>query len=108
VTNGTDLADTAATFAAELLTTVRGVVPGVQDDAIRVDIATQGQDSEGPQRLIIKNPEPILLRINGHDALHLLIDLRCEWDHKGAYLAVRTSKIHVLPVGCLGTSSSTR
>lgn len=99
MSSGTNLADTATTFAAELLATVRGVVPGVQDDAIGVDIATQGQDSKGPQRLIIKNPEPILLRINGHDALHLLIDLRCEWDHKGAYLAVRTSKIHVLPVG---------
>lgn len=84
-------------FALELTTTLRGVLTSaIPEFAIEASPARQGNQT----RLLVQPADkaPISLAIDGEDALALICEFTCIWDHRETYLKVTSSKLHVTQV----------
>lgn len=90
------LADLTERFAADLRSTVRGVVPG-GPGTFDVRPPTASPDSH----LIVEQdpPKGIPLAVDGVVVLRLRASFDCGWDHTGRFLAVRRSTMSVAAEG---------
>ena len=93
----TELQRQVEAFALELSTTLRGVLTSaVPEFAIEASPARQGDQT----RLLVQPSDkaPISLTIDGEEALALVCEFTCIWDHRETYLKVTSSKLHVTQV----------
>jgi hypothetical protein len=85
------LADEAGAFADDLTGTLSAVFD--------IDGASF-QAETGPRqssRVVVRSePRPLILKIDGRDALELAVRFLCRWDREGTYLAVDSSTWSVL------------
>jgi hypothetical protein len=88
------LVEEAGLFADDLTGTLNAVFD--------VDSASF-QAETGPRkssRVVIRSePRPLILKIDGRDALELAVRFLCRWDHRETYLAVHSSTWAVLAHG---------
>lgn len=95
---GTDpLESRARTFALELTETVRGVLGPTAPEFVAEAAPRRSGDIT---RVIVRTDggAEIPISIDGNHALDLIAEFTCAWDHRGAYLAVRKSDLHVRSV----------
>lgn len=93
--DGGTLADLTERFAADLRSTLRGVVPGTPGTLLVRPTATPLTHQMVQQ----DPPKGVPLAVDGVVVLRLRASFDCGWDHTGRFLAVRRSSMSVAAEG---------